>query len=161
MSQFTGKITLAFRHLWSLKHTWNPTIQLLVVMARLPEASSSLKYELCHQKTCLRGFMIRVDSNRPAQPKKLGRCFKFRAQKLEVLYYIGSEQQRRWSDCADAQGDLRLCCSHMAKTGFLITWLILCVWTVKALAQLCRCAGSPEPSLFACDKYFFLMRRLK
>ena len=28
-----------------------------------------------------------------------------------------------WSDCADAQADLRLCCSHMAKTGFLMTWL--------------------------------------
>ena len=23
----------------------------------------------------------------------------------------------------DAQADLRLCCSHMAKTGFLMTWL--------------------------------------
>ena len=25
---------------------------------------------------------------------------------------------------ADAQADLRLCCSHTAKTGFLMTWLI-------------------------------------
>ena len=33
-------------------------------------------------------------------------------------------KQRRWSDCADAQADLRLCCSHMAKTGFLMTGLI-------------------------------------
>ena len=24
----------------------------------------------------------------------------------------------------DAQADLHLCCSHMAKTGFLMTWLI-------------------------------------
>ena len=31
-----------------------------------------------------------------------------------VLYYLGSEQQRRWSDCADSQADLSLCCSHMA-----------------------------------------------
>ena len=30
------------------------------------------------------------------------------------IYYLGSEQQRHWSDCADAQADLRLCCSHMA-----------------------------------------------
>ena len=29
-----------------------------------------------------------------------------------------------WSDCADAQADLRLCCWHMTKTGFLMTWLI-------------------------------------
>ena len=27
--------------------------------------------------------------------------------------YLGSEQQWRWSDCAEAQADLRLCCSHM------------------------------------------------
>ena len=26
---------------------------------------------------------------------------------------------------ADAQADLCLCCSHMAKTGFLMMWLIL------------------------------------
>ena len=25
----------------------------------------------------------------------------------------------------DAQADLRLCCSHMTKAGFLMTWLIL------------------------------------
>ena len=28
-----------------------------------------------------------------------------------------------WTDCADAQADLRLSCSHMAKTGFHMTWL--------------------------------------
>ena len=32
-------------------------------------------------------------------------------------------KQRYWSDCADAQAELRRCCSHMAKTGFLMTWL--------------------------------------
>ena len=34
------------------------------------------------------------------------------------MYYLVSEQQRRWSDCADAQADLRLCCSHIAQQGF-------------------------------------------
>ena len=29
-------------------------------------------------------------------------------------YSLGSEQQRCWSDCADVQADLHLCCSHMA-----------------------------------------------
>ena len=60
------------------------------------------------------GFATSVDSNRPAQPQMLGRGLKFQIQKLEVLYSLGSEQQRRWSDCMDAQADLRLCCSHMA-----------------------------------------------
>ena len=40
-----------------------------------------------------------------------------------LLYLIGSEQQRRWSDRADVQADLRFCCSHMAYTGFLMMWL--------------------------------------
>ena len=30
----------------------------------------------------------------------------------------GSKQQRCWSDCTNAQVDLRLCCSHMAKQVF-------------------------------------------
>ena len=29
-----------------------------------------------------------------------------------------------WGSEADAQADLRLCCLHMAKTGFHMTWLI-------------------------------------
>ena len=39
------------------------------------------------------------------------------------MYYPGNEQQRRWSDCADALADLCLCCSHMAKAGFVMMWL--------------------------------------
>ena len=45
-------------------------------------------------------------------------------RQVEVLYYPGGEKQRRWSDCAHAQADLRLCCSHIAKTVFLISWLL-------------------------------------
>ena len=52
--------------------------------------------------------------------------------RLEVSYIetrriVLSRQpkQKRWSDCADVQADLRLCCSHMTKTAFLMTWLIL------------------------------------
>ena len=41
-----------------------------------------------------------------------------------VLYYLSSEQQMCWSDCADAQADLHLCCLHIAKTGcHTMTWL--------------------------------------
>ena len=40
------------------------------------------------------GFAIRVDSNRSVQPQKLDRGLKFRIKKQEVLYYLGSEQQR-------------------------------------------------------------------
>ena len=39
------------------------------------------------------------------------------------LYFLSSEHHRRLSDCADAQIDLRLCCSHRQKV-FFIVWLI-------------------------------------
>ena len=70
-------------------------------------------YESRHDKTCLREFPTRPDTNRPAQPQKLSRVLKFQLYNLEILYCLSSEQQRRWSDCADAQADLRLCRSHM------------------------------------------------
>ena len=69
-------------------------------------------------------FSTRVDTNLPAQLQKLARGLKFRIQKLEVLCFLSSEQQRCWSDCANAQADLHLCCLHRHKTGFLTTWLI-------------------------------------
>ena len=53
-------------------------------------------------------FATRVDSNRPAQLMRLARVLKFWLQQVEVLHYPGSEQQRCWSDCADAQADLRV-----------------------------------------------------
>ena len=45
---------------------------------------------------------------------------------IETRGIIISRQrkQKRWSDCADAQAYLRLCCSHMAKAGFVMMWLI-------------------------------------
>ena len=57
------------------------------------------------------GFPTKWGSNRPAQLQRLARGLKFWIYKLEVLYYLGSEQQRCWSD---AQADLFHCCSHVA-----------------------------------------------
>ena len=36
-----------------------------------------------------------------------------------LWYFVKSEQQSCWSDCADAQAGLRLCCSQTPKEGFL------------------------------------------
>ena len=46
------------------------------------------------EKMCLRAFPTRSDSNWPAQLQKLALGLKFWLQKLETLYYLGSEQQR-------------------------------------------------------------------
>ena len=75
--------------------------------------SKVVSYEPRHDKTWLREFLTRPDTNRLAQPQKLARVLKFQLYILEILYYLSSEQQRHWSDCVDAQADLRLCCSHM------------------------------------------------
>ena len=93
-----------------------------------PIASSLIFYYCCckvskiveprHDQTCLRKFSTRPDTNRPAQPQKLGRFLKFRLKNREILCYLRSEQQRRWSDCADAQADLRLSCSYMTQDTF-------------------------------------------
>ena len=73
-----------------------------------------------HEKMCLCEFPTRSDSNWPAQPQKLAWRLIFWLQKLETLHYLGSEQQRCWSDCVDAQTDLHLCCSHM--TWHIFSW---------------------------------------
>ena len=90
------------------------------------------------------GFATRVDLNRPAQLQRLAGFIKLHINKLEILYYLGSEQQRRWSDCADAQADLRLCCSHMTKTGFLMTRLKN---SMNKMHQLQLNCGGKRPEL--------------
>ena len=53
------------------------------------------KYEPCHEKASL-GVSTWYDSNRPAQLQRLARVLKFRLKQVEVLYYLGSKQQRCW-----------------------------------------------------------------
>ena len=48
-------------------------------------------YEPRQDKTCLREFPTRPDTNRSAQPQKLARVMEFRLYNLEVLYYLSSE----------------------------------------------------------------------
>ena len=76
--------------------------------------SKSKPFEPRHEKMCLQESPTRQDTNWPAQLQRPARILKFWINKLEVSFCLGSEQQRRWSDCADVQADLRLCCSHMA-----------------------------------------------
>ena len=71
------------------------------------------------------GFATRVVSNRPAQPHRLARVLAIASRGIILSK---QRKQRRWSDCTDVQADLRLCCSHMAQTGFLMTWLICSYW---------------------------------
>ena len=49
----------------------------------------------------LRESPTRPFTNRPVQPQKLARVLKFWLYDLKILYYLSSEQQKRWSGCAD------------------------------------------------------------
>ena len=77
-----------------------------------------ITFEPRHEKICLRESPTRQDTNWPGQLQRPARILKFRIYKLEVSFCLGSEQQRRWSDFADAQADLCYCCSHMAYDTF-------------------------------------------
>ena len=74
-----------------------------------------------HEKTCLRG--LRPGRTQICLLSYRDNLGSWNFGYIEVLYYPGSEQQRCWSDCVNAQADLCLYCSHRHKTGFLMTWL--------------------------------------
>ena len=53
------------------------------------------QYEPHHEKTCLQGFRPGKTQNRSAQRHKLATgVLKFLIQQVQVLYLLGSEQQR-------------------------------------------------------------------
>ena len=87
-------------------------------------------YEPCHEKTCLWDFRPgKTQTGLLTYRSKLESWNSWYSKKFEVkvLYYLRSEQQRCWSDCAYSQADLHLSCSHRAKTGFLRARLICCL----------------------------------
>ena len=74
-------------------------------------------------KTCLREFPTRPDTNRPAQPQKVTRVLKFRLQNLEIVYYLSNENKG-----ADQTARMRrLICDFIVriwhKIHFLMAWL--------------------------------------
>ena len=109
LKQLVGHIAFGMCVRACLCHSFCASCNFGTVHAR----SWNFIYEPRHDKTCLREFPTRPDTNRPAQPQKIARVLKIWLKNLEILYYLSSEEQRRWSDCADAQSELRLCCLHM------------------------------------------------
>ena len=64
------------------------------------------------------GFPTKRDSNQSPQLQRLARTLKFRLKQVEIWYLPVSEEQRRWSVCADAQAGLRLCCWQTPEDRF-------------------------------------------
>ena len=80
--------------------------------------------ELRCEKTGLRGFSTRSDTNRAVQLQKTARGLEFRIWKEEGLYYLCSENKGAGQLCSYRTTDLRFCFrsaplfSHMRKLGF-------------------------------------------
>ena len=70
------------------------------------------------------GLATRQDSNWPAQLQKLARVLKFWICQ-EQIYVILSRQRiaKAQITLRRVQADLHLCCSHIAKTSFVMSWL--------------------------------------
>ena len=69
-------------------------------------------------RKCVFGSLRPGKHKLPCKLQRPARILTFWIYRLEVSFCLGSEQQRRWSDCADAQADLCLCCSHLAYDTF-------------------------------------------
>ena len=136
IEQCVQKVQTERQTVWICINTVCPNLTVWIL--RIIMASGSMVilntkiHEPHHEKTCLQGLRP-VETQTVRSATETTRVLKFPLEQVEVLYYPGSKQQRCWSDCADAQADLRLCCLHMAYTGFLKTWLT-CSW--KQIPQL-------------------------
>ena len=60
----------------------------------------------------------RRGSNQSPQLQGLARKLKLRLWHVWIWYFLKREKQRRWSDCADSQAGLRLCCSQITEDRF-------------------------------------------
>ena len=69
------------------------------------------------------GCVPSQDSHQPGHQPSLIRVFAVCMKKAWVLSYPMSAQRRLWSDWADAQADLSLCCAHIHFVGFVMRWL--------------------------------------
>ena len=60
-------------------------------------------------------FATRWYLNQPAQLQKPAKTLESLDGKKKLLNFSKNEKQGRWSPCADAQADLRPCCSNQQK----------------------------------------------
>ena len=107
----------------SLKWCFKMTVEIGLFYFKNINPIKSIKHDSCFRVKC---FNVRPQSILKSQRQK---------------YYLGSEQQRRWSDARIR--DLCLCFSIMHKASFLIMWLILWslmqskLWNMSVISKKC------------------------
>ena len=58
--------------------------------------------------------------------------------KASILYFVGSEKQRCWSDCTDGQAVLQLCCLQFLATRLKMASISkIKILKIKILAENC------------------------
>ena len=98
--------------------TDNPVLELYSYACSSGEQNAVIPYiivQLAYIRGLILGIGQGVPNDQPAQLQKLARTLKLWIEQV-YIYYLSSEQQRCWSDCADAHADLHLCCPQMART---------------------------------------------
>ena len=78
------------------------------------------------------GVSTKSVSNQSPQLKRLAWKLKFHLQQVYIWYFPKSKK-RRWSDCADAQAGLRLCCSQTPedRVSRVEAHIMLYLWSVQ------------------------------
>ena len=87
----------------------------------------ALQYEPRHEKTCLWGFRPGKTQTSLLSYRDKLESWNFGLSKYR--YYTVQAANIKGAD-QTAQVDLRLCCSHVALTSFLMTWLIF-QWSLQ------------------------------
>ena len=96
-------------------------------------------------KKCLRVCAKYADSRHPAHSQSLSRAFALLKHSiLSNESFCG--QRRPWSDCADAQADLRLRCPHIPKDTLAhgIIHIVSCVYGI--------CSSYTFSLILSCDR---------
>ena len=98
---------------------------ILQLLIRVLFATSSYMWTTSRENLSS-GCATRWDSNRPAQLMRLARVLKFRLWQVEVLYYPGNEQLRRWGERGGSVVECRT--PEREVRGSRPTAAVLCPW---------------------------------
>ena len=97
-----------------------------------PEYTGIITYEPRHEKTGLRGFTTRSDTNQVRQSQNMARALKFRIKKEEGLFYLCSENkdadQLRSNCIADQRLCFRICKNRFITTLLIYTCIHVCIF---------------------------------
>ena len=112
-----------FVHIWLLNrrvvNSWEMLIEKLMFSSLPQHWHGRVRHKMSHvmRKPVFRGLRPGLTQSGLLSYNDWLEFWNFKYS-VYRYYTIQRANNRRWSDCADAQSDLRLCCSHMAEHRF-------------------------------------------